>query len=304
MTNTQQFKFTRDEVDFDADGVKIRGWLYRPSTPDPFPMVVMAHGFSLTKEAYLDKYAEVFARAGLGVVVFDFRNLGQSDGAPRGEINPWQQIEDYRHAITFATTVEGADWARIGVWGTSYSGAHSIVIGATDKRVSCVVAQVPAVSGVSTAQRRVPGEKLAALTSRFAEDRKARARGEPPITIPVVGEGTQPPAYVSAEMEHFFKELARDCPQWRNEITLRTLEWNRGYDAGTYIDKISPAPLLMIVGLGDAISGTDLQLAAYSRALEPKQLVCLKGGHFAPYVEEFDKAANSAADFFKLHLGR
>jgi hypothetical protein len=36
----------------------------------------MAHGFSTVKEMYLDKFAEVFATAGLGALVFDNRNFG------------------------------------------------------------------------------------------------------------------------------------------------------------------------------------------------------------------------------------
>ena len=38
----------------------------------------MAHGFSAVKEMYLDKFAEVFAAAGLGALVFDNRNLARA----------------------------------------------------------------------------------------------------------------------------------------------------------------------------------------------------------------------------------
>jgi hypothetical protein len=62
----------------------------------------MAHGFSAVKEMYLDAYAEVFAAAGLNALVFDNRNFGASDGEPRQEIDPWQQVRDYRHAITYS----------------------------------------------------------------------------------------------------------------------------------------------------------------------------------------------------------
>ena len=61
----------------------------------------MAHGFSAVKEMYLDSFAEVFAAAGLNVLVFDNRCFGASDGEPRQEIDPWAQVRDYRHAITY-----------------------------------------------------------------------------------------------------------------------------------------------------------------------------------------------------------
>ena len=59
----------------------------------------------------------------------------------------------------------------------------------------------------------------------------------------------------------------------------------------------------MIVGLTDSITCTDLQLEAYNHALEPKKLVLMPGGHFAPYVEEFELSSSAARDWFSCHLG-
>jgi uncharacterized protein len=37
----------RQDVEFDAEGVTLRGWLYLPDgAPGPVPTIVMAHGFS------------------------------------------------------------------------------------------------------------------------------------------------------------------------------------------------------------------------------------------------------------------
>ena len=69
---------------------------------------------------YLDEFAEAFCDAGLCALVYDNRNLGASDGEPRQEIDPYQQMRDYRHAITFARTLDEVDGERIGVWGSSY----------------------------------------------------------------------------------------------------------------------------------------------------------------------------------------
>ena len=80
----------------------MRGWHYVPDGGKPAPCIVMAHGFSAVKEMYLDRFAEVFAAAGLAALVFDNRNFGASDGEPRQEIDPWRQVRDYRDAITYA----------------------------------------------------------------------------------------------------------------------------------------------------------------------------------------------------------
>src|SRR5262249_33910931 len=125
----------RRDVEFDAEGVTLRGWFYAAGSGGaPAPAVVMAHGFSAVKEMYLDSVAEVFAGAGLNALVFDTRNFGASDGEPRQEIDPWAQVRDYRNAITYAITLPEVDPRRIGIWGSSYSGGHVMVVAAIDRR--------------------------------------------------------------------------------------------------------------------------------------------------------------------------
>src|ERR1044071_10524044 len=106
----------RRDVEFDAEGTALRGWFYPGAdAAGPAATVVMAHGFSAVKEMSRDSFAEVFAAAGLNVLVYDNRNFGASDGEPRQEIDPWAQARDYRHAITFAQTLAAGASDRIGV---------------------------------------------------------------------------------------------------------------------------------------------------------------------------------------------
>ena len=123
------------DVEFDAEGATLRGWLFRPKAAGPAPVVVMAHGYNCLKEFYLDKYAAAIASAGHAVLAYDHRNFGDSDGEPRQELDPWVQVRDYRHAITFAQTLDGVDPGRVGVWGSSYAGGHVLVVAAIDRRV-------------------------------------------------------------------------------------------------------------------------------------------------------------------------
>jgi dienelactone hydrolase len=111
----------REDIEFDAEGATLRGWFYRPDDAGgEVPCIVMAHGFSAIKEMHLDAYADVFCDAGLACVVFDNRGFGASDaapGRPRLEIDPWEQVRDYQHAITYAQLRPEVDARRIGVWG-------------------------------------------------------------------------------------------------------------------------------------------------------------------------------------------
>ena len=290
----------RTDIEFDAEGAILRGWIYIPDHgTGPFSTVVMAHGFTAVKEQYLDRYAEVFAAAGLGVLVFDNRNFGASDGEPRQETDPIQQIRDYRHAITFARSRPEVDRDHIGVWGSSYSGGHVLVVGAIDRRVKCVVSQVPTISGSASALRRVRPDLVPAVLARFDADREARFVGQPPMMIPAVAEDPMALcAMPGPDAWAFFMESqGRFAPAYRNEVTVRSGEMAREYEAGVYVPRISPTPLLMIVATRDTLTPTDLALEAYQRALEPKKLVLIPGGHFVPYLEAFEESSAVARDW-------
>ena len=56
------------------------------------------------------------------------------------------------------------------------------------------------------------------------------------------------------------------------------------------------------LALGDHLTVVDEALAAYERALEPKKLVMLSGGHFDAYVKDFELASAPARDWFVTHL--
>lgn len=294
----------RRNIEFDAEGVTLRGWLYLPDGADgPVPGIVMAHGFSAVKEQHLDRFAEAFAAAGLGALVFDNRNFGASDGEPRQEIDPVQQVRDYRHAITFVQALPEIDADRIGVWGTSYSGGHVLVVAAIDRRVKCAVAQAPTISGAASAERRTRPDLLAALDARFDADRAARFAGKPPATVPVVADSPKGAcALPGLDSWRFFAGDPDLAPAWRNEVTLRSAEMAREYEPGVYVPRISPTPLLMIVATHDALTLTDLELDAFERAREPKKLVLIDGGHFTPYVDAFERTSAAARDWFSTHL--
>jgi uncharacterized protein len=264
----------------------------------------MAHGYSAVKEMYLDRFAEAFAAAGLAAIVFDNRNFGASDGQPRQEIDPWQQIDDYRDAISYAETLPETRADRIGVWGSSYSGAHVIVLGAIDRRIRCVVSQVPLISGHRNARRLIRADVVAGVEAACAEDRRSRYAGKPPGMIPVVSEDPAGPAALpTPDSWQWFSETGRSrAPSWKNEVTLRSVELFLAYEPGAYIGYVSPTPFLMVVALGDHLTVADEALAAYEQALEPKKLVALKGGHFDAYVADFGNASAAARDWFVEHL--
>ncbi len=296
---------TRRDIEFGAEGVTLRGWFYPAEGPGgPGPTVVMAHGFSAVKEMYLDSFAEVFAAAGLNALVFDNRCFGASEGEPRQEIDPWAQVRDYRHAITYASTLPEVDPARIGIWGSSYSGGHVLVVAAIDRRVRAVVGQVPLISGHDNLRALVRADFIAGFRQQFDADRLARFRGEPAVMVPVVDKDPlAPSALPTADSWEWFTETGNTrAPAWRNEVTLRSVEMFTEYEPGVYLPWISPTPLLMVVAAGDHLVPSELAIAAFDTAHLPKELVILPGGHFDAYVKGFDAASRQARDWFTRHL--
>lgn len=82
-----------------------------------------------------------------------------------------------------------------------------------------------------------------------------------------------------------------------------SIEAFREYLPSAHIQHISPTPLLMTVADNDVLTPTDLALEAYSRALEPKRLHLLPGGHFEAYSgPNFEKNAKVQTEFLQTYL--
>ncbi|MBY3064760.1 alpha/beta hydrolase [Rhizobium laguerreae] len=283
-------------------GVELGAWLFLPEPSGPGPAITMAHGYAGTREHGLERFARAFAEAGFVVLVHDHRNFGTSGGFQRGDIDPWQQIADWRRAISYLETRPEVDAKRIGLWGTSYAGGHAIVLGATDRRLRCIVAQVPTISGYEQGLRRVSPDALPALEGAFDTDERAQLGGEPPRRQAVVSaDPSVPAAYRSQEAMDFYLQPV-PAGNWDNEVTLRSTRAARMYEPGNWISRVSPTPLLLVVAREDKITVTDVALAAYERALEPKRLVLIPGGHFTPYLGQFPMAETAATGWFREHL--
>lgn len=298
----------RKNTQFHAeDGTVLRGWWYTHEDGKPHPGIIMAHGFSGTKEMFLDNFASTFHSAGFEVLVYDHRNWGESDKPVPGEIDPTQQIRDYRDAITWFSQQSGVDANRIGIWGSSYAGGHVLVVAAVDRRVRCVVSQVPLISGRQTARHLIRADHWPALRAGFDADRQARLAGEAPATLPVTWENAadEPCALPTADTHDFFlgPENQEMLTHWQNEVTLRSMELFTEYEPHIYIDRISPTPLLLVLARDDVLVESDIALKAYETALQPKKLLILECGHFDAYDGvPFEVSGAEQTQWFSEHL--
>jgi fermentation-respiration switch protein FrsA (DUF1100 family) len=304
MTSTDPKAVHREDVEFVVEGdVTLTAWLYLPEGDGPHPAITMAHGFAATREHSLTPFAELFVQHGFAVLVHDHRGFGLSGGTVRNDIDPWQQIRDWRRAITYLEQRPEVDAERIGLWGSSYSGGHALVLGATDRRLKCIVSQVPAISGYDNGRRRVPPDAIPAQEARFTDDERAQARGEAPRVIAVASADPAMPAmYRSASALGFYLQDAPKRLGWANEVTVRSNRAARMYEPGIWAPRVSPTPLRMIVATHDEITGTDLALDAYENARQPKSVVLIPGGHFDAYQPSFAAASAAAVEWFDANL--
>ena len=74
-------------VGFESGGQRCAAWLTLPAEPGPHPAIVLAHGLGATHDMMLPQYEQHFAAAGIGVLSFDYRHTGMSDGVPRQHIS-------------------------------------------------------------------------------------------------------------------------------------------------------------------------------------------------------------------------
>jgi hypothetical protein len=157
------------DIEFDAEGATLRGWLYRPrSQTSPAPVVVMAHGYNCLKEFYLDKYAASIAAAGHVVLAYDHRNFGERDGEPRQELVPAAGRD--RRRVGHAGNRRGTP-AHVGACDHGAAAhdatARAVSRGSGEGQVEPGVAAVPPVPGPDPGQhvdrRHDPAEQHAEL---------------------------------------------------------------------------------------------------------------------------------------------
>ena len=262
--------------------------------------------FSGTKEAFLPDFAERFQAAGYGVLVYDNRNWGSSEGLPRNESDPTMQTRDYLAAYDYVSTLPEVDPAKVVYWGSSLAGGNAICAAALDSRVRAVISQVPFVSGDIVRQELGEQKRLFILG-----DRARVANGDSSMMVPVIPDsmeevekGTSQAILATPDVFPFIAELDRRHVKWEKYATTQSLFYLQGHEPITFIHRIAPRPLLIVVGEDDLCIPTSRQLAMFEKAQDPKKVHVICGtGHFGPYYgQEFEENIREQLKFLKEWL--
>lgn len=298
----------RRDITFPSQGAELSGWYYLPESPPPWPLVIMAHGFSATRPMTANRYAEVLCTGGLAVLLYDHRGFGASGGEPRRQINTWIQARGYSDAIACGGALDGVDPRRVAVWGDSLSGGEALVVAAVDARIAALVAQVPALGATPP-----PADPDGGLYRTLAETVRAggvEATGaEVQGPMPVVSDDQvrRPSALQPLTAYRWFIEYGgRLGSGWVNDVTRAQpqtpVAWHPGLCAPH-----ATCPALFVVAPEDEMPAAApvVAQAAYEALAGPKEWLEVEGGHFGLLYypsAEFERASSAQVRFLREHL--
>ncbi len=284
----------RKAIDIWSDGTRMSGDLWLPNgfgDGHDRPAILMTHGWGGERAHLNSRYAPKFAGGGFVVLTFDYRGWADSDSrlvlvedqpkpdsdgivtvrarAIREVVDPRDQIRDITSALDYLAGEPGVDVARIGIWGTSYSGGHVIHLGAHDERVAAIVSQV-GYQGVGWSSERF----------RFARQRGTeKARG----AIDPIPQGID------------------TVPNLRGTPDLAKMAGYRPIDVAASVT----APTLIIDVNGEELfDRTKNGLAVYEiiKANATAEYKAYTGKHYDIYSRHHDASSSLALDWFTQHL--
>ena len=269
-------------VKFKSGGINCAADLYLPPNFDSsrsYPGLVLGHGTAQTKKSLVNQ-GDFFSRAGYVVLAIDYRSFGDSEGEPRGQLFPLNQVEDFRNGVSFLQRTDGVNRDRIGIWGTSNSGGTVIYAAAVDPRIKAVVAQVPVVDHYRWMRWLRSVREWSELLDRVEQDRQRRYDTGEGARIPVSTLDTfcyRP--LVDRGVQRTKEAVARTgkmpLAPGATDVLLESIEKALEFSATDVIDRIAPRALSIITTKVDDAHPIEQIVDAFERACEPKSLTLL-----------------------------
>jgi uncharacterized protein len=275
--------------------VRLAAELHLPAASEdrPVPAVVAGSGLGGVKEMLLPAFAAALAESGTACLLIDYVGFGASGGEPRQHVDPPAQIAAYRTALGALAEDRRIDPERLGVWGPSLAGAHSLHLAATDRRVRAAVAIVPFMGLGDDAGSP---ELVAAVLS----DLTARSRGEVGRMVPLTGRPGELAAMTDDGAWAWTRRMTAEAPRFRNELTLASLVELASYRPLDGIERID-TPVRAIVATGDTITPADTVRERLA-PLGPVDIVELPDTHFELFENHLAATVDATVSWFSTHL--
>jgi len=172
-----------------ADGLTLSGWYVAPKNG---AVIILFHAYYGDRRQTLP-IAQMLVRHGYGVLMYDQRASGESQGEVRSL--GWLDIPDARQAVAFAQSRPGVDKKRIGVYGCSMGGAIALAAAAGNPSIAAVAADAasPLTFGEARPQVGDPGwEFNLPVTALYYSFVALRAWTLPPTTTLAAAQAIAP----------------------------------------------------------------------------------------------------------------
>ena len=128
-----------------SDGVPLSGWLLPASQgPGGSQTVILAHGYTsnrLQPSVPALELARALVESGFNVLMFDFRNSGESGG--KVTTLGYREVNDIYGAVAWLKRERPAQAEKIGVIGFSMGAVTAIMAAASEPAIEAVVADSP-----------------------------------------------------------------------------------------------------------------------------------------------------------------
>jgi dipeptidyl aminopeptidase/acylaminoacyl peptidase len=288
-----------ESVAFFSEGSRIAGLWRLPDTVEgPVRAIVQGPGWLGLKDANLYlRYHEALTAAGFGVLIFDYRGFGESEG-DRGVLSPTLQLEDLLNAVTYLTTRADVDADSIGVFGSGGTGGgNAILLAAVDPRIRAVVSQLPVADGADWLHRMRTEDEWLRFLASLEEDRRARVtEGKGRLVHP------REEIMVPTTERRETKVKADVDDKIPNAVSLRAADEILRYrpiDAAAGLR----TPLMVIGIEDDATTPTDHAVRLYEAALGPRALVMQRHTtHYAAYDQYWTVVTPRIVDWLDRHV--
>lgn len=274
---------TREKVSFkNRYGITLAGDLYSPKNKEgKLSALAISGPYGAVKEQASGLYANQMAERGFIVLAFDPSYTGGSGGEPRHVASPDINTEDFSAAIDFLGLQENVDREKLGIIGICGFGGFALNATAVDKRVKAVATtsmyDMSRVTAKGYFDSTTP-EQRSEMLEQMSQQRWIDAEKG---TSELSGQGL--PDSLSGNEPEFVKGYF-DYYKTDRGFHPRSINSNSSWTKTnafslmnmpilTYIEEISPRPILLIAG--ENAHSKYFSEDAYKAASEPKELMII-----------------------------
>jgi dipeptidyl aminopeptidase/acylaminoacyl peptidase len=288
-----------EEVSFYSEGARLAAsWRTPDSVDGPVAAIIQGPGWLGLRNANLYvRYHEALTAAGFGVLVFDYRGFGDSEG-DRTNVSFRGQLQDLRNGVSYLSGRSDVKPEAIGVFGSGGTGGgNAVLLAAADDRVRAAVSQLPVADGADWLHRMRSEHEWLTFLAMLEEDRRDRAAtGKGRLVHPreeiMVPTPERRATTVKADVDDRIPS-AISLAAADEILTYRPIDAAR--DLRT--------PLMVIAVEGDATTPTDHAQNIYEAAAGPRALVVQRNTtHYAAYDKYWELVTPRIVAWFLAHL--